>query len=157
MKNYLFLAIVLWVPLIFFSSCDSSMVYDDFKHIDGGSWKWDDTVDFSFTMEDTVSMHNMLVRLRHSTDYPLSNLYMFVHLEGPSGQTKTDTINFMLAENSGKWIGKGVGNIREIGYLYKKNIRFPEPGEYKVSIEQAMRLPEVPVSEVGLRVEKNNH
>ena len=82
---------------------------------------------------------------------------MFVHVEGPSGQTMTDTINFILAETSGKWIGKGVGNIREIGYLFKKNTLFPEAGDYKVSIEQAMRLPEVPVSDVGVRVERITH
>lgn len=132
------------------------MVYDDFKHIEDASWHWDDPVDFSISMDDTTSIHNILIRLRHSSNYPLSNLYMFVHMEGPSGQTMTDTINFILAENNGKWVGKGVGNIREIGYLFKRNIMFPEAGDYKVSIEQAMRLPEIPVSEVGLRIERIN-
>jgi len=156
MKKAFFHFIFSLILIVFISSCDSKMVYDDFQRIEGAIWQWDDPVNFSFNMEDTTDIHNILIRLRHSTDYPLSNLYMFVNLEGPSGQTKTDTINFFLAENNGKWIGNGVGNIREIGYLFKKNIRFPEPGEYKVSIEQAMRLPEIPVSEVGLRVEKIN-
>jgi gliding motility-associated lipoprotein GldH len=66
-----------------------------------------------------------------------------------------DTIQFILAENSGKWIGNGIGNLREIAYLYRRSTRFPEPGEYMITLEQAMRLEEIPVSEVGVRVELN--
>lgn len=156
MRNSFLHASVLLIILLIGASCDRQMVYDDFQHIDDESWRWDTPADFLFMMEDTVSFHNILIRLRHTTDYPLSNLYMFVHLEGPSGQTMTDTINFILAENSGKWIGNGVGNIREIGYLYKKNTRFPELGAYQISIEQAMRLPEIPVSQVGIKIERVN-
>jgi gliding motility-associated lipoprotein GldH len=140
--------------LLFIFSCDRSMIYDDFEKIENHSWKWEDSVNFSVDVEDTLSMFNILVQLRHTTDYPLSNLYMFVHVYGPGGQQMTDTINFTLAENSGKWIGKGLGNIREISYLYKKNTLFPQAGNYKISIEQAMRIPEVPVKEIGLRIEK---
>lgn len=156
MKNSFLHVCILVFAVLIMTSCDRQMVFDDFQHIDEESWQWEAPADFIFSMEDTATFHNILIRLRHTTDYPLSNLYMFVHLEGPSGQTMTDTINFILAENSGKWIGKGVGNIREIGYLYKRNARFPEQGEYQISIEQAMRLPELPVSQVGVRIERVN-
>lgn len=139
---------------LFFGSCDRALVYDEFVRIDDHSWHWDEPAAFTFEIDDTVGFHDILIQLRHSTDYPLSNLYMFVHVQGPSGQEMTDTINFILAENSGKWIGNGIGNMRAIGYLYRKNTVFPQPGEYLVTIEQAMRLPEIPVSEIGVRVEK---
>jgi len=150
------LGIFLLTVILTQSSCDKSTVFHDFQRIENGIWRWDNPVDFSFHMDDSVGLHDIQVQLRHSTEYPLSNLYMFVHIAGPSGQTITDTINFILAENSGKWIGKGVGNIRAIGYLYRKNTVFPDTGYYHVSIEQAMRLPEVPVKEIGLRVSKSN-
>lgn len=141
---------------LFLGSCDRNLVYDEFVRIDNSSWHWDDPAAFTFEVEDTAGFHDILIQLRHTTDYPLSNLYMFVHVEGPSGQEMTDTINFILAENSGKWIGSGIGNLRAIGYLYRKNTVFPQLGEYDITIEQAMRLPEVPVSEIGVRVEKVN-
>ena len=130
------------------------MVYDQFRSIENATWEWDETVDFEFTMEDTATYHNIQIQLRHSVDYPLSNLYMFVQITGPSGRQLTDTINFILARHSGEWIGKGIGSIREIGYLYKENTLFPESGDYHIAIEQGMRLREVPVSEVGVRVTK---
>ncbi len=150
------LGVFLLTAIMALPSCDGNMVFHDFERIENGIWRWDDPVDFSFYMDDTTSLHDIQVQLRHSTEYPLSNLHMFVHITGPSGQAITDTINFILAENSGKWIGKGVGNIRAIGYLYRKNTVFPDTGYYHVSIEQAMRLPEVPVKEIGLRVSKAN-
>jgi len=132
------------------------MVYDEFHRIDQGAWKWDQPEEFDFEATDTASLNNIIISLRHTTEYPLSNLYMYVHVTGPSGQQMFDTINFYLAKPSGEWLGKGISKTREIGYLYKKNTRFPEPGMYRVSIEQAMRLPEVPVTELGVRVEKTN-
>lgn len=154
MKSNRFRFILPIIIFLFLVACDRNMVYEKYLSIENNSWKWGEKMEFAFEMNDTSSLYDILVQLRHSTSYPLSNLYMFVNVEGPSGQTMTDTLNFILAENSGKWIGKGVGNIREIGYLYKKNTRFPEPGAYRVSIEQAMRLPEIPVNDIGLRVEK---
>jgi len=150
-------SLLIFLPLtiaMLVSACDRNMVYEEYISLEGNSWKWGDKMEYAFELNDTSTLYDILIQLRHSTSYPLSNLYMFVNVEGPSGQTMTDTLNFILAENSGKWIGKGVGNIREIGYLYRKNARFPEPGTYRVSIEQAMRLPEVPVNDVGLRVAK---
>jgi gliding motility-associated lipoprotein GldH len=148
--------LIVLLAVLVHTSCDRSMVFDEFQRIEEGSWSWEDPVGFTFHMDDTVSLHKVQIQLRHSTEYPLSNLYMFVHIAGPSGQAMTDTINFILAEKSGEWIGKGVGNIREIGYLYRKNTVFPDTGSYTVFIEQAMRLPELPVSEVGLRIRKKN-
>lgn len=137
-----------------FSSCDPGMVYDKFRHIDNASWKWEDPAEFDVEMNDTLDYQNIFIRIRHTVDYPLSNLYMFVHVTGPSGQRLTDTIDFKLAENNGKWIGSGLGKNREVDYLFKQNTRFPEAGNYHFSLEQAMRLKEVPVSEIGLRIEK---
>jgi len=156
MNKKCILGIFLLTVILALPSCDKNMVFHDFERIENGVWRWDEPVDFSFHMDDTTNLHNIQVHLRHSTEYPLSNLYMFVHITGPTGQEITDTINFILAENSGKWIGKGVGNIRAIGYLYRKNTAFPDTGSYSVSIEQAMRLPEVPVKEIGLRISKTN-
>ncbi len=154
MERKIYLWLLPLVALFINESCDRQMVFDEFSRIETGRWSWDEPVNFTFRIEDTLTLHNLQIQLRHSTEYPLNNLYMFVHVEGPSGQGITDTVQFILAENNGKWIGKGVGNIREIGYLYRKNTVFPDTGTYSVTIEQAMRLPEVPVSEIGLRISK---
>ncbi len=148
--------LVIGVLLISVSACDKSMVYDEFRHISDNSWEWNEKPEFIFDAPDTTSLYDLLISVRHTIEYPLSNLYMFVHVTGPGGREMTDTINFRLADKSGEWLGRGLGNIREIGYLYRSGTAFPEKGNYTFVIEQAMRLPEVPVSEVGFRIEKHN-
>ena len=147
--------ILLLISLFAGLSCDRHAVYDRFVTIEGENWEWDEVREFTFDLNDTTSLYNVLIQMRHTTDYPMRNLYLFVHLEGPSGQTLTDTINYMLAEPDGSWIGKGVGKLRELRYLYRKNTRFPEPGNYTVRLEQGMRVRGLPVTDVGIRVEKS--
>jgi gliding motility-associated lipoprotein GldH len=156
MKRLIYGVILIASLSLFSTACDPSMEFDDFHKIPDNSWHWDQEIQFPVNMADTSSIFNILIQLRHTTDFPLSNLYMFVNVRGPSGQEMKDTINFILSQNNGKWIGKGIGNIREIAYMYKRNTKFPEAGEYLFSIEQAMRLPDVPVAEIGLRIERIN-
>lgn len=139
-----------------FTACDQQMVYDQYFTAENGLWTWKDVAEFEIAISDTVSIHNMYIQVRHSVDYPMSNLYMFVVLKGPSGQFTRDTVNLELATPDGQWIGRGSGKLREIRYLLRKQFRFGEPGNYLVYVEQAMRRQGLPVRDVGIRVEKTN-
>lgn len=144
------------VFLLYCQSCDSDMVYDQYEPSEGGMWSWNDAMEFKADISDTISMHNIYLQLRHSVEYPLSNLYMFVHVKAPSGQHRTDTVNMILAAPDGKWTGKGNGNIRELMLLYRKQTKFRIPGTYVFTIEQAMRQEKLPVTDLGIRIERIN-
>jgi len=136
-------------------SCDKGMVYDEYIGTNGG-WKWQDAKEFKVDLNDTLSLYNIYVQVRHTVEYPMSNLYMFVHVKGPLGQHRKDTVNMILAEPSGEWIGRGTGNLRELQLLYKKQTQFRTPGIYVFTLEQAMRNPELPVTDLGIRIERIN-
>jgi len=148
--------LALTVLFLHLHSCDSAMVYDRFEQLDHGMWTWKDPLDFKADINDTISLHNIYLQVRHTTDYPMSNLYMFVQIISPEGQTLKDTINMILAAPDGKWTGRGNGNIRELMLLYKKQSRFRVPGTYVFTLEQAMRQEELPVTDVGIRIERSN-
>ena len=141
------------LSLVLLTACDPEMVYDQYYSTENGVWKWNDVAVFEFDMSDTLSLHNIYLQVRHTTDYPLSNLYMFVNVKGPGGQFRRDTVNMILARPDGQWICRGSGHIRELRLLYRSQARFSTPGLYNFSIEQAMRKAELPVTDVGLRVE----
>ena len=67
-----------------------------------------------------------------------------------------DTVNMILAAPDGQWNGKGTGKLRELRLLYRKQVVFGEPGTYTFSLDQAMRKSELPVTDVGIRIEKVN-
>jgi gliding motility-associated lipoprotein GldH len=132
------------------------MVYDQFKQPAQRVWTWNDALEFEADIQDTLSLHNIYLQVRHTTEYPMSNLYMFVHIKSPTGQQLSDTVNMTLAAPDGRWIGKGNGNIRELMLLYRKQTLFRVPGTYIISLEQAMRSEELPVTDVGVRIERSN-
>jgi gliding motility-associated lipoprotein GldH len=142
--------------LIALSACDSNRVYDQYMSTGDGMWSWKEVGVFEPEIKDTLSLNNIYLQIRHTVDYPMSNLYMFVVLKGPSGQFMRDTVNLILAAPDGRWIGKGTGKLRELQLLYRKQIRFSEPGTYHISIEQGMRSAELPVTDVGVRIERIN-
>ena len=153
MKRKLILSMLL---LLFLGvSCDRAVVYDEYVRTDGG-WKWQDAREFKVDISDTLSLHNIYVQVRHTVEYPMSNLYMFVHLKGPTGQHRKDTVNLILAEHSGEWTGRGTGNLRELQLLFRKQTRFSNPGTYVFTLEQAMRNPLLPVTDLGIRIERSN-
>jgi len=137
-------------------SCNNNVVYDKFISTGDTGWTWNDPFEFRVDINDTVSLNNLYIQIRHTVDYPMSNLYVFVDVKGPSGQSLTDTVNFILAEQDGKWLGSGIGKIRELRFLYRKNTVFKDPGEYIFKLEQGMRSSDLPVTDVGIRIEKVN-
>lgn len=154
MKNAAYSVIFLMITLPL--SCDSSMVYDQYSRTKNGVWRWNDTREFEVDITDTTSLHNIYLQVRHTVDYPLSNLYMFVHVKGPSGQHLKDTANFLLATPDGSWTGKGTGNLRELRLLYRKHTQFRQAGIYTFTLEQGMRTSELPVTDIGVRIERIN-
>jgi gliding motility-associated lipoprotein GldH len=142
--------------LLLLTSCDPGVVYDQFETMEDGTWSWTRPKEFKVDVTDTLSLNNIYLQVRHTVDYPMSNLYMFVYVKSPSGQMLKDTVNIVLAEPDGKWIGKGSGHLRELMLLYRKQTRFGEPGIYTFTLEQGMRNPKLPVTDIGIRIERIN-
>ncbi|MCK4746018.1 MAG: gliding motility lipoprotein GldH [Bacteroidales bacterium] len=147
---------LIFLMLFFLTSCDPAMVYDQFIRTEGGMWSWKNVGIFEVEVTDTISFYNIYIQVRHTVEYPLSNLYMYVHVKGPGGQLLKDTVNLVVATPDGSWTGKGTGNLRELRLLYRKQAKFGQPGIYTFTLEQAMRNPELPVTDLGIRIERNN-
>ena len=80
----------------------------------------------------------------------------------PKGALKKDTLECILAQKDGKWLGSGLGDIWDIQCQFK-SYRFLKQGMYTFEIEQAMRhgdlakIEQLPgIMEIGLRIEKQN-
>ncbi len=150
-KIPLFLSVCLLISL---SSCDPRMIYDEFENTGNGNWNQDEKIQFEIDIQDTISTYNVFVNIRHTKDYPFSNLYVFLTLNGPTGGVIKDTLEFQIAEASGKWTGTGFGNVKLVRKKYREAVRFARKGNYIFELEQGMRKEEISVTDVGIRVEK---
>jgi gliding motility-associated lipoprotein GldH len=136
-------------------SCDPNRVYEKNIRIPDGIWDRNNIVNFEVVVEDTISPHNLYINVRNTSMYPVSNLYLFVTTIAPSSHSIKDTVQIILADEKGKWLGKGLGDIWDNQQLYKENVRFAQKGKYVFEYEQAMRLEKLPyIIDVGLRIEK---
>ena len=141
---------------IFLYACDGNKVYEEYVEVVNADWKKENIANFSFNITDTVSPHNLYLNIRNTSDYPYSNMYLFVKIKGPDGNFNVDTVNCQLADKRGKWLGKGIGDLWDLKIPYIGGFKFVQSGEYNVSFEQAMRVDNglKGISDVGLRVEK---
>ncbi len=141
--------------LVFFSSCDSKMIYDKNAGIPDNTWDVANKIKFELTISDTISGNNVFINLRHAGFYPYSNLFLFINTTFPDGKTTRDTAECILADDKGKWFGEGLGDMWDARILFKRNVRFSQSGTYIFEYEQAMRVEKLPgVMDIGLRIEK---
>jgi len=150
MKNFVFVIGIFFLV----SSCDPYMVYDKYSKTEGNEWKWSDKKVFEANLTDSVGLYNIIINVRHTTSYPKSNLFVFLTTTAPSGNSRRDTVEIIITDDKGKWQGNGFSNVKLVSREYRKAVRFLVPGKYTFEIEQGMRMPEIPVIDVGLRIEE---
>ncbi|WP_299578356.1 gliding motility lipoprotein GldH [uncultured Sunxiuqinia sp.] len=153
MKNILRgIAIILLIV-----ACDANRVYEDYKFIGEEGWHKDSAARFQVPVDSSGSSHNVYINIRNKGNYPNSNIWLFLEIVSPQGKVLTDTVEYILAEKSGKWRGSGIGDLFDNQFLYRKNVHFDEPGEYRFAIRQGMRAQQLKgIHDIGLRVEKQN-
>jgi gliding motility-associated lipoprotein GldH len=120
-------------------SCNRGTYYSDAVKMHDGQWSMYDPAGFACSFDDTVQVYDINLSVRTSTAYPYRNLFLFVRTTFPSGLVTADTVQAMLADEKGKWLGRGAGDVRELTIPYKTDVYFPEKGEYHFSVIQGMR------------------
>jgi len=126
------------IIILAFSACTNKNVYTDFCSFKSSKWDADNVCRFSVEINDTLTPHYFSVLVRHNDNYPYRNLWLFIDITTPSGAVRCDTLKCELADNMGKWFGKGI-SIYRFQKTYENPIRFPQSGTYTFSIRQGMR------------------
>lgn len=153
----LFLLLVSFV----FTSCDPNRVFDVYQPVPN-KWHKDSVVSFTITLPDSINAYNLFVNLRNTNAYKYNNLFIIVEMAFPHGKTVKDTLEYRMADPSGKFLGTGLADIKENKLWYKEQVVFKEKGDYVVNIQHAMRengkvngVVELEgITDVGFRIEK---
>ena len=136
-------------------SCDKNLVFEDNKEIKDNNWDQANKLAFSVAITDSTAPHSIYLNVRNAGWYTFSNLFIFVHTTLPDGSITADTAECVLADENGKWLGDGLGDIYDNRILFKKQFRFPQVGIYKFELEQAMRVNPLPgIMDAGMRIER---
>jgi gliding motility-associated lipoprotein GldH len=138
------------------SGCDADRIYDVTYSIEEDGWNNDSVFHYEVEITDSIGLNNFFINIRNNTDYPYSNIYLFVSTVFPSGHTTRDTIECILADRNGMWLGSGSGKIKDNQIMLQQALRFPATGTYHFYLEQGMRKKHLKgIEDIGIRIEKH--
>ena len=158
-----FSVLFLAVGLVSISSCDRNRVFDEYKSLSG--WNKDSLVRFELENIDSSRVYDLFINIRNNSEYQYSNLFLITEIKFPQGKVISDTLEYEMTRPNGEWLGTGFGDVKENKLWYKENVKFDEPGKYKVTIQQAMRkngevdgIQELEgITDVGFRIENSDN
>ena len=129
---------ILLITSFFVFSCESNIEYIQYNSIQN-QWDKDSIQNFVFELADTKK-YNTYINLRINKDYPFSNIFLITTLMDSLSVLSKDTLNFKIADKSGKFLGKKRVNIIENSLIHKEKIELEKNKKYSVSVEHAMRV-----------------
>lgn len=135
MKRYVSL-----ILLLLLASCGKKVVLDELYSFKNLTWHLDSAIIAQWEPNDSEEAVFMSMYIRHSTDYPYNNIYLFRSIESTQGIEYTDTVNVALANPLGVWNGSGMSNLKTIEIpIGKGAVRFRNDERYTLKIIQGMR------------------
>lgn len=149
---------------LFLISCNSNIVFSEYRSLNKGVWNKDNLLEFSFAEMDTVQRHDIFINIRNDNTFSYSNLFIIAALTTPEGQVTKDTLEYTMALPDGTWLGKGSGSVKENKLWYKEDLVFPSTGVYTIEVSHAMRKNGTVsgivglegITDVGIEVTKSN-
>lgn len=147
-------AILVFIIMVF-SSCQSGIMFEKTSTLPLEGWNQDNIISYSIPVEDTSGQYEISLLIRNEARYEYSNLFLFINTTAPSGLGIRDTVEIRMADESGKWFGRGIGGKYTLEVPFKSQVGFPQSGTYRIEIEQGMRDPDLEyITDVGIIVTK---
>jgi len=146
--------IVLAIVSLVTTACDANRVYEENKPLENNQWYFKNLVPFDVQVTDTNKIYNVFVNLRITSDYKYNNIFIWLHTTNPDRKTDKRRVEIKLANDAGKWLGSGLGDLFDYQFPVLQQVKFPLAGFYKFEIEQNMREDTLfNIKAAGIRVE----
>ncbi len=148
MKKY-----ILFLGVLLQAACQSPAVFEQYEELPEECWSRYNPIEFKAQIPDS-GLYYVTLSIRHTTDFETANLWCFVSTDRPADRQLKDTVNLIIAEPDGRWLGTG-GSIKTVEQPLRRNPVVLPAGEVRFRIEQGMRIEEMQgVKNVGIRIEE---
>jgi len=128
------------LAVVLLASCGKNVVLDELYTFGDSRWHMDSVVTVVWEPEQSEDPVFMSMYIRHSTEYPYNNLFLFRSIESTQGVEYTDTVNVALADPLGVWNGSGMSNLKTLEIpIGQGAVRFRDDERYTLKITQGMR------------------
>jgi gliding motility-associated lipoprotein GldH len=119
-------------------------------------WQGSFKPEIDFKIDDTASLYNLYLVLRHTDAYNYNNIWIKASVRQPGDlKPRSQQYNVILATNEKGWLGSGMDDIYDQRVMIQPQTKFTKSGDYHFTLEQIMREdPLLHILSVGLRIEK---
>jgi len=136
-KKHLFLAIFGAWTLV---SCGPAPILDELTTFEEHRWHMDSVVQVQWEPQDSGIPVFMSLYVRHLSDYPYNNLFLFRTISTMEGVAYADTVNVHLADELGHWNGSGMSDLKTMMVpVGKSAVRFKKGERYTLRVQHGMR------------------
>ena len=150
----IYIILISIVPILI--SCQSDTIFRKYYQFDDYQWDKDKNIIFNVNINDIKSKYDVIIAVRHTSQYPYANLQINLTFYSPSGQERTKDHNLFLRNNDGSFKGSVMGNIYDMEFEVLKKINFTEQGTYKFEINSLMPKYTTPaLMDIGLIIKKS--
>lgn len=141
---------------LYLTSCIQINLFEKQASIPSQEWYYTNVPEFTFHIDDTTSLYNIYIVLRHTDLYKYSNIWLRVGSSSPVDSMHYQNINLVLGNDKNGWLGTGTDDIYEVRKSIAAGpLSFKTRGDYTFSIAQIMREnPLKYILNVGIRIEK---
>lgn len=148
------LAPILLSALICPACSYKSDIFHEFNDIPARGWDKRNIQKFYPYIDSTDVAYDIDVELNYGNGYGYRNLYLFITAEDADRKViARDTLNCMLADEFGKWLGNGWGSSFQQSFPYKRGVKFDSQGTYSISVSQGMREDIIEgIERIGVRI-----
>ena len=110
--------------VLFSLSCSRNEVFFEYEPVSPGGWKTTDTLFFCPKIKDTQAVYDVFIEVRNDNQYLYQNLWLYVSGLNGAETAQPRPIEILLADEFGKWNGKGFSFVYEVSIPYLQGVRF---------------------------------
>lgn len=148
---------ILLVVIVLLSACGSNDIYNNYVEVDAAGWSNDSVAYYRFEIPDSTVRYNAYVNVRHEGDYPYKNLWLLLERLSPDSVLTRDTLECILVDRKGQWLGDGSGSILHFAYPYRLDTIFERTGTYQLNIRHGMSDSLLTgIRHIGVRLERKD-
>ena len=141
--------------IFFIVACQKEKVlFSKFESVPQGGWPADSALSFRYESDQAGENVGVLVHLRHNSIYPFSNLFLFREIWLNGEKQFGDTIEIELADDYGRWNGKGIGSVKSMDFPFRnQKLRLESEGLYTFTFQHGMRIDSLQgIEKIGITI-----
>ena len=136
-----------YICIVFLYTCSNDLIQSSYRDFENG-WRLNDTVFFKFN-SFSDKKYDIQFHIRNDNNYQYSNLFMIASLKEDNILITKDTLEYLMADKEGNFLGSGYGNIKESFLIWIDEYDFKKESDYLITINHAMRKNQ---EEKGLKI-----